>query len=213
MSKGKFIVVEGMEGAGKSSAIAVIEEMLTQSGIDFINTREPGGTPLAESLREIVKSAAHQERLTDETELLLMYASRSQLLENRIFPALNEGKWVIGDRHDLSSRAYQGGGRELDEKLIETIAQVTLKGFKPNLTLYLDISPKLGLARASARGELDRIEQEQFEFFERVHEKYCQLAADDNDIVSIDASQDMNKVHQDIRNTLELFLNNEKPSK
>ena len=208
MLKGKFIVVEGMEGAGKSSAISVIEQVLNQQGIEFINTREPGGTPLAESLREIVKSASHQEKLTDETELLLMYASRSQLLENRIFPALNEGKWVIGDRHDLSSRAYQGGGRGLDENLIDTIAQVTLKGFKPNLTLYLDISPKLGLARASARGDLDRIEQEQFAFFERVHEKYCQLANADDNITTIDASQAIEKVHDDIRNALALFLNN-----
>ncbi len=194
-------------GAGKSSAITVIEQVLTQQGIEFINTREPGGTPLAESLRDIVKSASHQEKLTDETELLLMYASRSQLLENRIFPALNEGKWVIGDRHDLSSRAYQGGGRMLDESLIDIIAQVTLKGFKPNLTLYLDISPKIGLARASARGDLDRIEQEKFEFFERVHEKYCQLADADNDIVTIDASQNIENVHADIRKALDIFLN------
>jgi len=206
MSKGKFIVVEGMEGAGKSSAITVIEQVLNQHNIKFINTREPGGTPLAESLREIVKSAAHQEKLTDETELLLMYASRSQLLENRIFPALKAGEWVIGDRHDLSSRAYQGGGRQLDEQLIETISKVTLKGFKPDLTLYLDVSPKLGLSRASARGELDRIELEQFEFFERVHDKYCQLAEADDDIVSIDSAQEMNKVHDDIRHALESFL-------
>lgn len=206
MSKGKFIVVEGMEGAGKSSAINVIEQVLAKSGIDFINTREPGGTPLAESLREIVKSAAHQEKLTDETELLLMYASRSQLLENRIFPALSNGQWVIGDRHDLSSRAYQGGGRQLDEQLIETIANVTLKGFKPDLTLYLDVSPKIGLSRASARGDLDRIELEQFEFFERVHDKYSQLAQADDDIVTIDAAQEMQKVHDDIRLALESFL-------
>ena len=206
MSKGKFIVVEGMEGAGKSSAITVIEQVLNQHNIKFINTREPGGTPLAESLRDIVKSATHQEKLTDETELLLMYASRSQLLENRIFPALNAGEWVIGDRHDLSSRAYQGGGRQLDEQLIDTIAQVTLKGFKPDLTLYLDISPKIGLARASARGALDRIELEKFEFFERVHDKYCQLADADDDIITIDSSQEMQKVHDDIRRALELFL-------
>ena len=111
MSTGKFIVIEGMEGAGKSSAIAVIENILKKQGIDYVNTREPGGTPLAESLRDMVKSVDHQEKLTIETELLLMYASRSQLLANKILPALAEGKWVIGDRHDLSSRAYQGGGR------------------------------------------------------------------------------------------------------
>ena len=206
MSVGKFIVVEGMEGAGKSSAIKVIEQVLAEHNINFINTREPGGTPLAESLREIVKSVAHQEKLTNETELLLMYASRSQLLENRIFPALKSGQWVIGDRHDLSSRAYQGGGRGVDEELINTIAQVTLKGFKPDLTLYLDILPEIGLSRASARGALDRIELEQFEFFQRVHQKYCQLASADESIVTVDASQTMEEVHTDIREKLETFL-------
>ena len=104
MSQGQFIVVEGIEGAGKSSAIAIIESILQQHDISYIKTREPGGTPLAESLRDIVKSASHEEELTQETELLLMYASRSQLLANRIIPALKKGQWVIGDRHDLSSR-------------------------------------------------------------------------------------------------------------
>jgi len=207
MSLGKFIVVEGMEGAGKSTAITIIEEILNLNDIKFINTREPGGTPLAESLRAIVKSVDHQEKLTDETELFLMYASRSQLLQNCILPALNAGEWVIGDRHDLSSRAYQGGGRGLNEKIINTIAEVTLKGFKPDLTLYLDISPKVGLSRAIARGELDRIEQEKMDFFERVHDKYCQLASADENIITIDAEQSMDKVHQDIRTALNSFLN------
>jgi dTMP kinase len=207
MRLGKFIVVEGMEGAGKSSAITIIEDVLNLNNIKFINTREPGGTPLAESLRDIVKSVGHQEKLTDETELFLMYASRSQLLKNRIYPALNAGQWVIGDRHDLSSRAYQGGGRGLNEDIINTIAAVTLKGFKPDLTLYLDISPKVGLSRASARGELDRIEQETVDFFERVHDKYCELASADDDIITIDAEQNIDKVHQDIRTALNSFIN------
>jgi dTMP kinase len=102
MNKGKFIVVEGIEGAGKSSAINVIEAVLQKHNIAFIKTREPGGTPLAEALRDIVKSASHDEELTQETELFLMYASRSQLMANRILPALAQGTWVIGDRHDLS---------------------------------------------------------------------------------------------------------------
>jgi len=205
-SRGKFIVVEGMEGAGKSSAISVIETILKQQGIDYINTREPGGTPLAEALRTMVKSVDHQEQLTQETELLLMYASRSQLLANRILPALAKGQWVIGDRHDLSSRAYQGGGRQFNDDVIDAIAQVTLKGFTPDLTLYLDIDPRIGLSRAKARGDLDRIELEQFEFFERVHSKYCQLAEQDNDIVTINAEQTMDKVHQDITVSLESFI-------
>lgn len=206
MNKGKFIVVEGMEGAGKSSAISAIEEVLTKNNIPFIKTREPGGTPLAEALRDMVKSAEHQEVLTQETELLLMYASRSQLLANKIRPALEKGLWVIGDRHDLSSRAYQGGGRQFDDKIMDAIANVTLKGFKPDLTLYLDIEPKIGLSRAKARGELDRIEQEKIEFFERVRNKYCQLAAADKSIKTIDASQSMDEVHQNIDKCVEAFI-------
>lgn len=206
MIRGKFIVVEGIEGAGKSSAIAVIENVLNLHKLSYIKTREPGGTPLAESLRKIVKSSSHDEILTQETELLLMYASRSQLLANRILPALNEGKWVVGDRHDLSSRAYQGGGRGFDDKVIDAIANVTLKGFIPDLTIYLDISPELGLSRAKARGTLDRIELEEIEFFERVRNKYCQLASLNNTIISVDASKDMSEVHLDIRQAIETFI-------
>jgi dTMP kinase len=206
MSTGKFIVIEGMEGAGKSSAISVVEAVLQKQGIEYINTREPGGTPLAESLRDMVKSVAHQEQLTAETELLLMYASRSQLLANVILPALSAGKWVIGDRHDLSSRAYQGGGRGFDEKIMSTIRDITLKGFKPDLTLYLDIDPHIGLSRAKDRGDLDRIELEKMAFFMRVHEKYRELAAIDDSIINIDASQEMAEVHLNISNILNAFV-------
>lgn len=206
MSTGKFIVIEGMEGAGKSSAIAVIESILHNHGIDYVNTREPGGTPLAESLRDMVKSVDHQEKLTVETELLLMYASRSQLLANKILPALAAGTWVIGDRHDLSSRAYQGGGRGFDESIMNTISDITLKGFRPDITLYLDIDPHIGLSRAKARGDLDRIELEQMEFFIRVHHKYRELAAQDESIITVDAAQPMLKVHQDIAKTVTKFI-------
>jgi dTMP kinase len=206
MQKGQFIVVEGIEGAGKSSAISVIKQVLSKHNIEFINTREPGGTPLAESLRDIVKSADHDEILTQETELLLMYASRSQLLANRILPALEKGIWVIGDRHDLSSRAYQGGGRGFDDELMDTIAKVTMKDFKPQLTLYLDISPELGLSRAQARGELDRIELEKIEFFHRVRNKYLEIALADDNIQIVDASEPMISVHESIRQNVETFL-------
>lgn len=206
MSIGKFIVIEGIEGAGKSSAIEVVKNTLEEYQQAYITTREPGGTLLAESLREIVKSADHNETVTQETELLLMYAARSQLLANRILPALNEGKWVIGDRHDDSSRAYQGGGRQFDDNVMEMIAKVTLKGFKPDLTLYLDISPEQGLARAQARGELDRIEQEKIEFFHRVRDKYCQIANQDDSIITINAGEDMTTVHQNIKQQVTSFI-------
>lgn len=203
---GKFIVIEGLEGAGKSSAINVIQQVLSKHNIDFVNTREPGGTVLAEQLRNIVKSADHQETLTQETELFLMYASRSQLLANVIHPALDKGQWVIGDRHDLSSRAYQGGGRGFNEAVMDAIADVTLKGFKPHLTLYLDLDPKIGLSRAKARGELDRIELEQLDFFQRTRAKYCEIANRDESIITIDAAQEMSKVHQDIEQVLTQYL-------
>ena len=206
MNKGKFIVVEGIEGAGKSSAISVIEAVLNKHDIPFIKTREPGGTPLAEALRDIVKSASHDEELTQETELFLMYASRSQLLANRILPALAQGTWVIGDRHDLSSRAYQGGGRQFDDTVMNAIADVTLKGFTPDLTLYLDIAPELGLARAQARGALDRIELEKIEFFQRVRNKYLTLATASESTDIIDASQAMQAVHSDVAKSVEAFI-------
>lgn len=209
MISGKFIVVEGIEGAGKSSAITVIEDVLKSHNIEYIKTREPGGTPLAESLRDIVKSANHQEELTQETELLLMYASRSQLLANRILPALKKGIWVIGDRHDLSSKAYQGGGRNFDDNVMNAIAKVTLKGFTPDLTVYLDIEPSIGLARAKARGELDRIELEKIAFFERVRNKYLELATASSTTDIIDASQAMPDVHQAVKQSIMSFVENQ----
>ncbi|MGL6624887.1 dTMP kinase [Aeromonas jandaei] len=185
----KFIVIEGLEGAGKSSAVRYVTDYLQSHGVERIEcTREPGGTPLAERMRAIVKEV-HDERLTIEAELLLMYASRVQLVETRIKPALADGVWVVGDRHDLSSQAYQGGGRGIDAALIGAIKQAVLGNFKPDLTLYLDIDPALGLQRARHRGELDRIELEQLGFFERTRTRYLELAAKDDSIVVIDAGQ------------------------
>lgn len=206
MSKGKFIVIEGMEGAGKSSAIAVVESILQKHNINFINTREPGGTPLAESLRNIVKSSDHNETLTEETELFLMYASRSQLLTNKIIPAITQGVWVLADRHNMSSLAYQGGGRQFCEMTMKTISDITLKGFKPDITLYLDVEPKIGLARAKARGQLDRIELEKIDFFQRVHNQYKKIADSDNSVITINAANNITEVHSDISNVIEQFI-------
>ncbi|MCF5915244.1 dTMP kinase [Aeromonas veronii] len=205
----KFIVIEGLEGAGKSSAVRYVTEYLQRHGINRIEcTREPGGTPLAERMRAIVKEV-HDERLTIEAELLLMYASRVQLVETRIKPALADGVWVVGDRHDLSSQAYQGGGRGIDAQLIGAIKQAVLGNFKPDLTLYLDIDPALGLQRARHRGELDRIELEQLSFFERTRTRYLELAAKDNSIVVIDAAQTPEQVKAAIERALDHYLSNE----
>ena len=202
----KFIVIEGLEGAGKSTAVSHVESWLRQQGISQIEkTREPGGTPLAERMRAIVKEI-HDEPLTIQAELLLMYAARVQLVETRIKPALQQGTWVIGDRHDLSSLAYQGGGRGIDEQLIRQIKQAVLGDFSPDLTLYLDIDPAIGLARARARGELDRIELEQQAFFERTRMRYLALARHDPRIHVIDASQNEAQVAQAIRRVLESVL-------
>ncbi|MEH8159924.1 dTMP kinase [Aeromonas veronii] len=205
----KFIVIEGLEGAGKSSAVRYVTAYLQRHAINRIEcTREPGGTPLAERMRAIVKEV-HDERLTIEAELLLMYASRVQLVETRIKPALADGVWVVGDRHDLSSQAYQGGGRGIDAQLIGAIKQAVLGNFKPDLTLYLDIDPALGLQRARHRGELDRIELEQLSFFERTRTRYLELAAKDDSIVVIDAAQTPEQVKVAIERALDHYLSNE----
>jgi dTMP kinase len=201
----KFIVIEGLEGAGKSTAIAVCQAYLENKQIEFINVREPGGTPMAEELRSIVKQA-HQETVTSETELLIMYAARSQLVANVIYPALKKGTWVLGDRHDLSSQAYQGGGRGIAQEQLSFLADMVLKGLKPDLTIYLDIEPAVGLERAKGRGELDRIEQEALGFFERTRERYLEIASTDNSIKTVDANQTMPAVHAAITSVLDEFF-------
>lgn len=193
----KFIVVEGLEGAGKTTALELIKKVLTEKDIEFVTTREPGGTPLAEKMREIVKSET-DEVLTTEAELLLMYASRAQLIANVIKPALEQGKWVLGDRHDLSSLAYQGGGRQVSDELILPIRNAVLKGFEPDLTLLMDLDPRVGLARAAERGALDRIEREQIEFFDRTRAVYLNNAKQNNKIKVIDAELALPNVQQQI---------------
>lgn len=205
-SQPKFIVVEGLEGAGKSTAIAFIKQYLQQRGITPVCTREPGGTPLAEALRDLVKQLHSAEQVAPETELLLMYAARMQLLQNVIRPALGAGKWVLADRHDMSSRAYQGGGRQLDEQFINQLRQAVLGELRPDLTLYLDIDPAIGLERARQRGELDRIEQEQLAFFQRTRQKYLQIAHSEPGIAIIDASQTLGQVQQQLKAALDQVL-------
>ncbi|MBL4280202.1 dTMP kinase [Vibrio fluvialis] len=203
----KYIVVEGLEGAGKSTAIQAVVETLHDHGIDNITrTREPGGTVLAEKMRALVKEEHEGEVLQDMTELLLMYAARVQLVENVIKPALKQGQWVVGDRHDMSSQAYQGGGRQIARETMRSLKQTTLGAFKPDFTLYLDIDPKVGLERARGRGELDRIEKMDISFFERTRERYLELAAADDSVVTINAEQTIEQVTHDIKQALENWL-------
>ncbi|MFA9500215.1 dTMP kinase [Mannheimia sp. E30BD] len=204
--RGKFIVIEGLEGAGKTTAHQVILKELEQAGIkDVVMTREPGGTPLAEKLRHLIKHET-EEPVTDKAELLMLYAARVQLVENVIKPALAEGKWVLGDRHDMSSQAYQGGGRKLDRKLLETLKESVLGTFEPDLTIYLDIDPVIGLERARGRGELDRIEQQSLDFFYRTRERYLELTQNNDKAVIINAEQPIEKVTADIQQAIRNWL-------
>lgn len=205
----KFIVIEGLEGAGKSNAQRVVCECLSEHAIPFITTREPGGTPIAEKLRTLWKEGINDEHTTDKAEVLMMYAARTQLLETVIQPALAQGTWVVGDRHDLSSQAYQGGGRGLTE-LVETIGRAVLADFKPDFTLYLDLDPKIGLARAKGRGKLDRIEQQEIAFFERTRQRYLALTQNNPCAIVIDAEQSIEQVSADIRQVVEIFLKSAK---
>ncbi|CAM3651546.1 Thymidylate kinase [Vibrio aerogenes CECT 7868] len=201
--KAKFIVVEGLEGAGKTTAIQTVVDFLRESGVTSVTqTREPGGTPIAEKLRAIFKQEHDHETLQDMSELFLIYAARVQLVETVIKPSLLKGTWVIGDRHDLSAQAYQGGGRGIDRHVLTQLRQMALKNFSPDLTLYLDIDPKLGLERARGRGELDRIEKMDLGFFERTRECYMDFARHDQSIRTIDAGQSLQQVQADIRRVL-----------
>jgi dTMP kinase len=207
MMKANFIVIEGLEGAGKSTAIQTVLDTLKTAGIEnIVNTREPGGTPLAEKMRALVKEEHEGEELQDMTELLLLYAARVQLVENVIKPALANGQWVVGDRHDMSSQAYQGGGRQIDASLMKNLRDTTLGDFKPALTLYMDIDPRIGLERARGRGELDRIEKMDISFFERTRERYLDIASNDPSVVVINAEQSIEKVSHDIQEALNEWL-------
>ncbi|BES85305.1 thymidylate kinase [Pectobacterium araliae] len=203
----KFIVIEGLEGAGKTTARNIVVETLRSHGVkEVVFTREPGGTPLAEKLRELIKQGMADEKVTDKAEVLMLYAARVQLVDNVIKPALANGQWVIGDRHDLSSQAYQGGGRGIDQQLLRSLRDTVLGDFRPDLTLYLDLPPAIGLQRARQRGELDRIEQESLAFFDRTRSRYQELAAEDGSILTIDASQSIDAVSADIQATLQQWL-------
>ena len=171
------------------------------AGRDMSNQQQQLMIPIQEKVMSAIKSVG-DEVITDKAEVLMFYAARVQLVETVIKPALANGTWVIGDRHDLSTQAYQGGGRGIDQHMLATLRDAVLGDFRPDLTLYLDVTPEVGLKRARARGELDRIEQESFDFFNRTRARYLELAAQDKSIHTIDATQPLEAVMDAIRTTV-----------
>jgi len=204
--KAPLITIEGSEGVGKSTNISLIESILREHNITFELTREPGGTPMAEEIRELLL-CQREETVDPNTELLLMFASRVQHVNTKIKPLLEQNIWVISDRFTDASFAYQGGGRTLPWQRIQELEQWCLQGFKPTKTLLLDVDPEIGMKRASARGELDRFESEKMNFFEQVRAGYHRRVDEDPErFWIVDAGQTLSAVQDDIRQHIESFI-------
>ena len=199
---GRFITIEGGEGAGKSTAQRYLAEKLTAQGIPVLQTREPGGTPLAEAIRRNLLSL-DEEAPVEMAELLLVFAARAQHLSKVIEPALNQGQWVLCDRFTDATYAYQGAGRGLSAKHIGKLEALVQGDRRPDTVILLDMPPEIGLARARARGALDRFEQEKHAFFERVRQGYLGRAAEFPDrYVIVDAAQELSRVQKSLEAVL-----------
>jgi len=211
--RGKFITLEGLEGSGKSTQIAVLEQRLSARGIPVIVTREPGGTPLAESLRKLVLSPG-SERISAVGELLIMFAARAVHLDNLIRPALEKGTWVLCDRFTDASFAYQGAGRGVSEQFIAALEKQVQGPLRPDLTFLLDLPVRVGLERAAARrggSTPDRFELEDLAFFERVRSRFLELARrHPQRIRIIDADRFLEKVSATLLHELDSLLKQEK---
>lgn len=206
MARGKFITIEGGEGVGKSTNIAFVQTLLAARGIETVLTREPGGTPLAEEIREILLEQ-RDEKVVTETELLLMFAARAQHLYQLILPALNEGKWVISDRFTDATYAYQSGGRGVPAEKVAMLEKFVQKSFRPDLTLLLDAPVETGMTRAKARGKLDRFEEERSAFFNKVRKNYLQRAkAEPERFKVVDASDALEAVQARIESIVTQVL-------
>lgn len=205
-SKGCFITVEGTEGVGKTTNIAWIKQCLQAHGITPLQTREPGGTDLAEQIRNLLLSP-RDENMAELTELLLVFAARAQHLAQKITPALESGQWVLCDRFTDATYAYQGGGRKLSKDTISTLENLVQGDLRPDLVLVLDIEPELGLQRARQRGQPDRFEQETIAFFNRVRAAYLERAQQNPlRYLVIDASLPLSDVQLQIKRGLDAFI-------
>ncbi|CAB5503273.1 Thymidylate kinase (EC [Bathymodiolus thermophilus thioautotrophic gill symbiont] len=202
MQKGKFITIDGVEGAGKSTQIDFICQYLTDKGINVVLTREPGGTEVGEKIRTLLLSNSTGKMHAD-TELMLMFAARNEHIQNKIIPTLNQGDWILSDRFTDASYAYQGGGRGLDIARIAQLEQWVLRSFAPDMTLLLDIPVDIGMRRVESRGEKDRIEQESLDFFNRVRNSYIARSEQYPERIKlIDASQNVENISNEIQKIL-----------
>ena len=203
---GLFITLEGPEGAGKSTNRDYLAALLREHGVDVVLTREPGGTPLAERIRELLLAPA-DEPMASDTELLLVFAARAQHLQQVVRPALARGAVVLCDRFTDATYAYQGGGRGVPAERIALLEDFVQGVLRPDLTLVFDLPVEVGLARAAARGRLDRFEQERLEFFEAVRSTYLQRAAQAPERYRVlDAAQPLGAVQQRIAGLLPQLL-------
>jgi dTMP kinase len=206
VARGKFITVEGIEGAGKSSNLDFIRGLLEEAGQQVLFTREPGGTPLGEEIRDLLLGHKHTG-MGDDTELLLMFAARAEHLEQKIRPALDAGIWVLCDRFTDASYAYQGGGRGIDIERIRALENWTQGDLRPDLTLLLDLPVETGLERAGKRSDPDRFEKEAARFFESVRNAYLEIAWNEAGRVKVvDASPSLGEVQSRIAEILHTTL-------
>lgn len=204
MGQGKFITLEGTEGVGKTTNLELIRDEVARAGHSVVTTREPGGTPLAEEIRQLLL-AVREEPVAETTELLLMFAARAQHVATVIRPALEAGQWVVCDRFTDATYAYQGGGRGLDAEVIHTLENIVQCGLQPDLTIFLDVSVEIAARRIAARNH-DRFEREQVAFFERVRTAYLERAANHPRIRVVDASVELDQVQENLRELLAQFL-------
>ncbi|MBU0744619.1 MAG: dTMP kinase [Gammaproteobacteria bacterium] len=206
MKEGVFITLEGIEGAGKSTATKVLADYLRNANIDFILTREPGGTEIAEKIRQIILDH-YQEKMHPDTEMLLYFACRSQHLNQVIIPALQRGQWVICDRFTDATYAYQGGGRGLSREKIAILEQWVQGDLRPNYTLFFDVTVSTGLSRIKKNRYLDRIEKEEESFFEKVRNCYLEIASrEPQRFYTINADKNIQEVSGQIEDVLHQII-------
>jgi dTMP kinase len=204
--KARFITIEGGEGAGKTTALGFIENYLRKADIPLIVTREPGGTFLGERLREILLNP-NENAICGEAELLMMFAARAQHLHDVIYPALEQGKWVLCDRFTDASYAYQGAGREMGAQRVASLETWLQADFRPDCVFLLDIDPQLGMQRVTQRGEKDRFELEEHGFFQRVRQAYRERAQQFPERYRvIDAGQSLAQVHAQLSEQLQALV-------